>query len=477
MKQGILVVDVGTSKVHVNLMDIDDGSLICTQASSYSWFHPKEGWSEVNPNAIWQAAENTVAAVVASSAKLAEIKAIAFSYIGDSLLPVDKEMNPIGNMILAFDARAQVEAREINKEFGADKFMLITGSNLVAEFVPAKLLWLRKNQPELFKQTARFWNIQQFFNYRLGLSDVTDFTLASRKLLMNAASKSWSPELCDFLRVNPEMLGTKITTADSEVGRVRQFGRARFDHEIPVILGAHDSESGMIGLGCIPGSDAVIGNITGTYDHVGYLTNEYIQQRSGFSTSYSGPIKDSFVFMGASIAGPSVDWFVNTFHPGEGASAIDRLFKENVFDGTNKIFLTQGVQTGDGTIRGINFETTPNDLFKAIVEGVTFPLKSTMELMIRVNGRNFGSMRVGGGGAKSDGWLQLKANMFNIQVERVKNIEISSMGAAIMAAVNLDYYHSFEDAMKNLISVQTSFSPSQEIVHRYNEKYEEYLSK
>ena len=476
MKEGILIVDVGTSKVHINLIDIYNGALICATASPYSWIHPKEGWSEVDPNEIWNAAEKAVDEVLLLSANTCDIKAIAFSYIGDSLLLVDKNLNPLHNLILAFDARAKIEAQEIIRDFSEDKFMQITGSNLIPEFVPSKLLWLKKNQPALFQKAAYFWNIQQFFNHRLGLPDVTDFTLASRKIMIDIKKNDWSIDLCRYLEINPETLGTQISPADSIIGEINNFGKVNFKRSIPVMLGAHDSECGMIGLGCIPGSDAVIGNITGTYDHIGYLTKAYIETRQGFSTSYSGPLKDSYVFMGASIAGPSVDWFVKTFYPNEGSAVINRLFNETQFDGKNKLLLTQGIQTGDGRLQGINFNTDLQDIFKAIVEGITFPLKGTMELMLKVNGKRFGSMRVGGGGAKSDGWLQLKANMFNLKVERVENIEISSIGAAIMATVVLGYHHKLEDAMNNMIAVESTFQPSEEIVKNYNERFEEFLN-
>jgi len=476
MKEGILVVDVGTSKVHINLLDVSTGDLVLSNASSYSWIHPKEGWSEVDPASIWQAAEKSVKAVVSSAKGVCDIKAVAFSYIGDSLLPVDKELNPLGNMILAFDARAKQETLDFKEKFGEEKFSQITGSPLIAEFVPFKMLWIKKNQPEIFKKTARFWTIQQYMNHRLNLADVNDYTLACRKLLIDVKKKNWSPELCEFLQVTPEMLGEDIRTADSMIGTIKNFGSVNFEHEIPVILGAHDSECGMLGLGCLPGSDKVIGNITGTYDHVGYLTKDYIEKLVGFTTSYCGPLKDSFVFMGATIAGPNLDWFVNTFYPSEGLGAINRLFAATLFDGTNKLYLTRGIQTGDGCITGLNFGTTLENLFVAIIEGVTYPLKGSMAQMKVHNGRNFGAMRVGGGGAKSEKWLQLKANMFDIQVEKVKNIEISSVGTAIMAAVNLGCYSDYESAMQKMIGIKSVFKPLSEIVQRYDERYNDFLS-
>ena len=475
MREGILVVDVGTSKVHTNLIDISNGSLIETRSSSYNWVHPQEGWSEIDPDSIWRAAENCVSEIVSEIENKASIKALAFSFIGDSLLAVDKDNNPLGNLILAFDSRAKDEAQELNDRFGDSNFKSITGNSIMAEICPSKILWLRKNAPDLFKKTASFLSIQQYINIKLGLGDVTDCTLACRKVLFDVRKKEWSEPLCEFLQITPDMLGEVVVEADKIIGSISKFGDIQFGHEIPVILGSHDSESGMIGLGCIPGSDKVLGNIAGTYDHLGYLVKQYRDYPEDYFTSYLGPVENSFVLMGVSIAGPNLDWYINTFHEDEGLAAINRLFARYEFDGSNKVMLTNGIQTGNGCIRGIHFGATQESIFKAIVEGVTYPLKRTMNQLQKYNGKQFESLRIGGGGAKSDQWSQLKADMFDIAIEKVENIEISSMGAAIMAAVSLGIYSDLSSAMQNLINVQTTFEPRTDITARYEERYSEYL--
>jgi xylulokinase len=476
MKEGILVVDVGTSKVHTNLVDISNGSLLEAKAFPYSWVHPKEGWSEVDPVSIWNAAENAVDAVITASKNKYEIKALAFSYIGDSLLPVDKDYNPLGNIILAMDSRARQETQEFVDQFGEKEFTRITGSVVMPELVPFKIMWLRKNLPDVFNKTAKLWNVQQYINNKLGLGDATDYTMASRKILFNIHEKRWSPELCEFLKITPEMLGEKEATADSIIGTIRRFGRVDFGIDIPVMLGAHDSECGMIGLGCIPGSDAVLGNVTGTYDHVGYLVKEYPKQLEGFFGSWNGPVKDCYVVLGATIAGPNLDWFVNTFYPEEGTAAINRLFGSYDFDGSNCVFLTQGIQTGDGRLRGLHLKATLEDIFKAVIEGVTYPLKGVADQLAKYNGSSFGCMRIGGGGAKSQKWSQLKADMFGITVEEVENIEVSSIGAAIMGAVSQNLYPDLASAMQNMISVRRTFEPNAAINQQYKERYKEFLS-
>jgi sugar (pentulose or hexulose) kinase len=476
MIEGVLVVDVGTTKVHTNLIGVSDGRLLENRAYSYEWIHPAEGWSEVDALIIWEAAQKAVGEIVTKCKNKYEIKAIAFSYIGDSLLAVDKNDTPLGNMILAMDERAKIEAQEITDQYGEKLFDEIGTSSLRPSVIPAKLLWIKKNQPEVFKNAAYFLNIQQFLNLKLGLGTITDYTLAGRKVMFNFKQMKWSESLCDFLGIPVEKLGGDIRVADSVYGSIRRFGRVEFDHEIPVVLGAHDSESGMIGLGCIPGQKTILGNIAGTYDHIGYLLKYYPDKLEGFFGANCGPLKNSYVLMGATISGPSLEWFVKTFFPNEGLKVINRLFDLYKFDGMNKVFLTRGIQTGDGCIRGINMKTGIESLFKAIVEGLTFPLQSVMINLTKFNGQKFDSLRMGGGGAKSGKWSQLKSDMFDIRVEKVKNIEISSVGAAIMSAVALGSYADYQTAMKHMISIDTVFEPNYENTKRYHERYLEFLS-
>lgn len=477
MTDCVLIVDIGTTKVHTNLIGMANGTLVANKAYPYHWIHPAEGWSEVDALGIWEAAQKAVEEIVEASKGKHAIRAIGFSYIGDSLLAVGQDGMPVRNMILAFDNRAEKEAQQIMDGLSEEQLRDVAGYPVRPEWVPAKILWIKNNEPELFKKTAFFLSIQQFINMKLGLGPVTDFTLACRKILFDVRKLNWSEPMSSFLGLKAEQLGGEVYAADSIIGKIRKFGRVDLGDDIPVVLGAHDSEVGMIGLGCIPGSDKVLGNITGTYDHIGYLVKEYVEKLEGFFGSFCGPLKGSFVLMGASIGGPSLDWYINTFNPGEGPAAINRLFDLYPMDGLNKVILSKGVHTGDGTFRGISMTTTQENLFKAIIEGVTFPLMGVMTQLEKYNGRKFGRLRIGGGGAKSDKWSQLKADMFNINVEKVENIEISSMGAAIMAAVGLKYYPNYESAMNSMIGIDRVFTPRPEITQRYSERYREYLEK
>jgi len=397
MIECVLVVDVGTSKVHVNAISINDGKTLLNKILPYKWIHAAEGWSEADAQYEWEMAQNAVEEVVSNCKGKYEIMAIAFSHIGSGLLLMDRDGNPAGNMILAMDYRATEEVKQIFGEFNDEDSTILKYKAYAASLPPAKVLWLKKNKPDDFNKAVVIGNIQHFFNMKLGLGALTDLTIASGGGFYNTKNKSYDESLCNFIGFPKEKLGEEPLLADTIIGRIKKFGRVELGKELPVILGTHDCTSGMLGLGCIPGSDAVIANVTGTYDHIGCLGTTYDEAYLPFC----GPVKDSYVFLtGAAVSGPNLDWFIKTFYPNEGLAAIDRLFNLYPLDGLNKVFLTKDINCGDGTIQGLNLTTTSGDLFKAIIEGLTFPLVSAVKALEIKNGGKYGCLRIGGGRRK-----------------------------------------------------------------------------
>jgi sugar (pentulose or hexulose) kinase len=475
MKECVLIVDISTSKVQANLIGLISGDLLEHTIYTYQWIHPFSGWSEVDANAIWESTQEAVEDVIEIGKNKYAITAIGFSWFGDNLLLVGSDGVPLGNMILSFDNRAGTEAQQLLDEYGEEKLIEVAGFPIQGDAVPAKVLWFKKYKPQEFNKAAYFLSIQQFIIMKLGLGIITDYSLACRKIMFEIKNLRWSESLCNYLGLPVEKLGENVLPANSIIGSIRKFGNVDLGREIPVILGAHNSESGMIGLGCFPGSDAVLANLSSTFDLIGYLVSSYSDKYAGFLGSYCGPFEGSYAILGSTIPGPNLDWLIKIFYPDEGQSALNQLFEMYPLDGTNKTILSKGIQTGDGIIRGLNLTTTQEDLFKAVIEGVTFPLMGVISQLEKVNENKFDSVRIGGSGARFDRWSQLKADMFGVRVEKVKNIEVSSMGAAIMAAVELGHFQNYPEARKQMIGIDKIFEPRPEINQRYKKRFEEYL--
>ncbi|MBN1848638.1 MAG: FGGY-family carbohydrate kinase [Deltaproteobacteria bacterium] len=472
MKEGVLVVDVGTSKVHTNIIDTENGEILLSKIEPFKWSHPKEGWSEADVNQEWEATQKAVGSIVEESKGKINLNAVALSTIGGGLLFMDQHGDPVGNMILPMDGRAKKEGQEIYEAFEQKN----SGPKGMAGNMPgAKVLWFKRNRPEDFKRVAIIGHIQQFFTWKLGFGPVTDRGLATG--FYNSETGQWNTELCDFLGFSTDKLGKLPVSADTFLGVTKNFGSVNFDKEIPVVLGTYDVGAGLLGLGCLPGSDAVLGDVTGTWEQIGCLVSDKEAVKKMSPLMMCGPIENSFIVLGAQVSGPNLDWFIHTFFPDEGLAAINRLFDLYPLDGMNKVFMTKDINSGDGTIRGLSLTSTVGDIFKGIIEGLTFPWVSTVKNFETVNGRKFGALRVGGGSAKSDKWSQLKADIFDIRVEKVRNIEITSLGTAIIAAVGIGKYPDYQTAMKQMIGIEKTYEPNHLLTERYQERYQEFLEK
>ncbi len=473
MNRAVLVVDVGTSKVHITLVDTGDGSIIDTASQPYQWIHQKEGWSQISADEIWNAAEKTVALIVGRNLKTCEIAALSFSYMGDTLLAVDEAGKPLMDVILCFDTRSKAQAEKMRAEFGAERFSEITSGVLGETVCPPKMLWIKEELPEIFAKTAKFLSIQQYFNSKLGLGTATDYTLACRKCMFDVREKRWSEDLCRYVGVTPEMLGGPVVPSDTVIGEISHFGSVALPAPAKVIVGAHDSECGLLGVGCLPEDGSILGDVAGTYDHLGLFTDRYGASIKLFGgRTCSGPFDNSYICMGGSVAGPSIDWVVNAFYPNAGKDILTQLFEQAVFDGTQNVMLTRSVETGDGSFRGVHLNARGLDFFEAAVEGVTVPLIDIVDEHIAIRGKGFACARIGGGGARSDKWVQLKANVFNLPVERVQSNEISALGAALMAAHALGLYATRKEACERLIRIRDVFEPQPELVSIYRARYE-----
>ena len=468
--EAILVIDVGTSKVHANVIGLSDGSLIAGAEHAMTWLHPQPGWTEIEPEDLWQAVTSAVAEAVTRLGPEVHLCAVSNSFQGDGFLLADRTGKPLYPFLVAMDSRGAPYVETFAKEFGAQRFEDILGSAL-GSWEPMKYYWFRKNRPDLLAQTAHVVSVQEYVLFRMGLGYCQDYTLASRKVMRDYRKNEWSEELCSFVGMPPEWFDSPILESGTICGSVRSIGATDFGTELPVIVGAHDCEMGMFGVGAVPDSRKILANVAGTTDHLGMITTAPFEMHGLPCCIYRGPMLGSYVALGANSVGSCVTWAVKNLFPDR---TIASLFAEARFDGTSRVTCSGSIPAAGGTFRGITLQTTREDLFRALIEGLTYPLQDVCHAMEHIAGGKFDVIRIGNGGAKSRSWLQLKADLFDTPVERVRNNEISSVGAAALAAVTLGCYSSLQEAQTQMVAVADRVEPEPENVRRYAERAAEW---
>ena len=470
MKECIMVVDFGTSNARTNLVNIKDGKIEAGFSKPVFYNSPQKDFHEIQADDYWLASVETTGKIMSSLDKECHIAGLVFSYIGDSLIPTDSQGNATYPMLASFDLRARNDMSLYTEVLGTRKIEKISGCPLTPRNTGVKIHWLKKHMPHVAEKTAYYLTLQQYVNMKLGLGPVSDYSVANRKLMLDVRTRKWSDRLLDLIESSTQEMGPAVTGGDKCIGEITSYGDVRLPYKIPVFPGGHDSAVGFLGLGLNSGEDGILGNVGGTFDHYGFLRPEYQDTLSIADVqTVAGPVSDSYVTIKAHPAGKDLLWFIQHIAGQKDMGLLDHYFKRAAFDGQNPAYYTTGLDTGNGSFIFLNNLSGIQEIFDTLVEGMTFLSKEYLELFGKLN-LNFQTVRVGGGSGKADPWLQLKANVFGCRTEKVRNLEVSSVGAAIIGAVGLGIC-SLQEAFGNMVTIEKSFEPDKEIHSLYQEKY------
>lgn len=478
----ILVVDYGTSNVRVNGIDAANGSIVYSSSKKYLVDSKDCGYAEISSDHLWNYSVDCMRNVKEQFTEEDEAKAISFSFFGDNLIPVNKDGDALNDCILCTDPRGEDEADYINSQIPMDEQIEIIGDYYMGYKVGAKILWVKNHMPEIADVIANYYSQQQFVFRKLGLRAVSDYTMAARKQLCNINNLTWSKRYLDVLGITEESLGDGIVPSDEIVGYVKAYGDVKFNSDIPVIAGAHDCDVGLIGMGLIDENVDFIGDITGTFDHVGYLAHGIVnlaKERPEFPMrSYNGPFDNTSICLGAiPTAGATLEWFMREINDGSSQEDYSKFWGSVKFNGKGSVMVYPTLDNNHGRIEGIGVTTSKADIFKAIIEALTFENRRLIENCENYKGSAVNSVRIGGGVANSDEWMQLRADISGKKIERMSNIQISSLGGAVLAAVKIGIYPDLQEAVEHMVHVKDTFIPNVEVHKKYEEKYQVFLKK
>lgn len=482
MRHLILVVDFGTSNVHVNAVNCENGEIIFSASEKYSMYCPKSGYVELNPDEMWKKSQSGVARAAGGLEQSGEpykIEALSFSFFGDHVIPADEEGNALYNLIQCFDIRGKVQAEELNHAIGKDVLIRVTGDISESTSCSSKIRFILEEMPDIGKRAVRFYNIQQFVLNKLGLPAVNDLTMACTKRMVDLEHEVWYGPLLEAVGISEHQLG-RIVNSQEIIGKVDSYGEVSFPEPVSVIPGAHDCDCGWLGAGVTDENQDVVGNITGTFEHFGFLAdgyhNIYAEHPEWGIYSYRGPLKDSSVMLTAfDTSGALVEWFMREIYGDTSQEGYAKLWEKAKFRANNTVRIRPEFGSSAGCIEGLNLGHTITDIFSGIIEALTFESRRMLEICERVKKGNTNRVRIGGGGAKSADWIQLRADITGKTYESMKENEVSSVGAAILAASAAGIYPDVNTAAEHMVQIKTVYRPDMEIFELYQEKYKKYL--
>jgi xylulokinase len=485
----LIGLDFGTTGCKASLFT-NDGKLIGKASREYPVLMPHPGWAEQDIDAVWRLAQETLREVQKKTSQNA-VEAIGLSVHGEAVTAVDANGHSLRPMILGMDTRTVPQNEWLVGKFGAEELFKWTGMPVHTINTLPKLLWIKQNEPVVWKKAASFMLVEDFMIYKMTGQAAISKCLASRTQLYDLHRDGWSEAIFQELELGPERF-SRVLPSGTAVAPMRQSisDNLGFSHPPLIATGGHDQACGALGAGLTRPGLAMVS--TGTAEVVEVALPSPVINRTLFEGNisvYAHVVQGLYLSMTLNHSGGLLlRWFRDNLCEGDlqrasqsGADAYDLILKEAAPGPTSLLVLPHFSGSGTpwldthskGAILGLTFSTRRADLAKAILEGLTYELRVNLDLL-KAGGVHIDSLRAIGGGAKSDLWLHLKADITGIPVVAPEITEAASFGAALLAGVSAGIFPSAADAADALLRLRPEIKPQAGQQQTYNERFELY---
>jgi len=446
--------------------------------------------AEQDAEQVWSLTREALREAVSKSGA-EDIRALSVSVQGDAIIPVDKDFQAVHPAILGMDYRSAPQAERIAKTLGAFTVFQRTGMRPHPMNSLTKVLLLRELAPAVFDRTSRVVTYADFLLGKLGGEAVIDYTMASRTMAFDLKGFKWSPEIHAPLGLNTSIWSPPVASG-TPVGTIRgalaeELGLPR---DLVLVAGGHDQTCAAIGAGAIRKGIGIIS--TGTAEVLSTALDLPVLSQAMFDGFYPCYLHAKrgmyFTFALNHIGGILLKWWRDNFAVVEVSCAADQgrdayqVIDEHMPEGPSPVMVLphlngSGTPTCDlqskGAVVGLTLATTRHDIAKAILEGLTFELRTNLESM-KACGITVDELVAAGGGAKSARWLQLKADILNRPLRTLRCREAACLGAALLAGTAVGTYSTLEEAVTQAVRYEREFVPAPDRVSVYAERYATY---
>jgi xylulokinase len=458
----LLGIDLGTSSIKAVLVD-GGGSLLAIGQQQYTIYIPRPGWAEQDPDVWWTAAQKAVKQVLAKSKISAgDIAAVGFSGQMHGLVPLDSGNRSVRNAIIWCDHRSERQAADIENRIGRRTLSDLVHTPVVPGFFISSLLWMKENEPELYKKTVKVILPKDYIRYCFTGGIATDITDASGTACFDTGRGSWAWDMIDALGVPRDIFPAVYNPADY-AGTVCRAAAAAMGlcSGTPVVYGGADQVMQAVGNGILNEGTASV--TIGTGGQILMPLNSPCNDPSLRSHCFSF-IDNTWYYLGATLsAGLSLKWFKSVLDTQQTYAGFDKAVAEIPAGSGGILFLPylSGERSpcmdpeAKGMFFGLMLNHNRYHMIRAVMEGVVFSLRDCLEVMTEDMGRKCDTIVASGGGSQSPVWLQMQADILgrNIYVSETK--EQAGAGAAITAGVGCGMYSGYADAVAKAVRWQS----------------------
>ena len=470
--------DVGTGGARAVAVN-HSGEIVAEASSEYPLYTPRPGWTEQDPEDWWKGAKEVLAKVAAEAGE--EVGGIGLTGQMHGSVFLDRSDEVIRPALLWNDQRTQAQCDRITQSVGDERLISIAGNPALTGFQAPKIVWLRDVEPDNYGQVARVLLPKDYVRLRLTGEHATDASDAAGTLLLDIQARDWSGEILDALEIPQEWM-PKVYEGPENSGALRESVAEELGLPpgIPVAAGGGDNAAAAIGTGIVrPG---LVNSSVGTSGVLFAHAEEFTPDPSGRLHAFCHAVPGAYHLMGVTLsAGGSLSWWRETL-----GGDFDELVGEasDVPPGSEGlVFLPylSGERTPhlDPKARGAFFGLTARHgaphMTRAVMEGVILSLRDSLEIMRDLD-VPIRDVRATGGGAKSDLWRRLQADIYGIPIRRTVADEGPAYGAALLAGVASGTYTDVDEATSVVKLREEITEPDPEISKVYEEYYEIYRS-
>jgi len=487
----LIGLDIGTTGCKAALFE-EDGTLVGSARREYAVDIPQPSWAEQDAELVWRLAQDALREVIAGIAEDwacgDEIEAIGLSVQGEAVMPVDAAGLALRPAILGMDTRTSPQNRRLVEQLGARALFDQTGMPVHTINTLPKLLWLREHEPALWSSADRFLLYEDYIINKMTGQAAISRCLASRTQLCDLHTGAWDETLLGTVGLTPERLAP-VTESGRPVARMRTDLAADLGFARPplVVTGGHDQACGALGVGLTQPGLAMVSTGTAEVVEVALgapVVNETLYE--GNISIYAHTVSGLHLAMTLNHSGGLLlRWFRDTLGKdvvehaiASGPDPYDLLLADVPEDPTGLLLLPHfagsGTPTFDtaskGAILGLTFGTTRSEMAKAVLEGVTFELRTNLDLL-QTAGIAIDELRAIGGGARSDVWLQLKADITGIPVVKPRLTDAACWGAALLAGAGAGRRDDLAIWASEAVHLERRFEPNARRSAQYEDRY------
>lgn len=466
----ILAHDLGTSADKASLFD-ETGALLAGHSEGYAVSYPQPGWAEQNPDDWWRAVCAATRALLAQTGVAPrDIAAVTFSGQMMGVIALDDARRPLRPAIIWADQRATEEAALIAERCGEDEVYRRTGHRISPAYTAAKMLWIKRHQPDVFARARHFVMAKDYAVMRLTDEVVTDYSDASGSNLFDLEAQAWCADFLDALGLDEARL-PRLAPSSAVVGQVTRTAAEEtgLAPGTPVVIGGGDGACATVGAGSVDDGDAYC--VLGTSSWIAFTSSQPLLDPERRTFTFYHLLPRRYIPMGTmQAAGGAREWLVRAMGeaPDEAIARVEPGCRGLIFlpylIGERSPWWNPKARAA---FVGLTMSHGPAEMHRAVLEGVAFNLKLILDALSAH--RPLRTLRLIGGGARSAVWQRILADVLDVPLEIPELLaEATSWGAAVAGGVGAGVYDDWRVA-KAQARIATVVEPDVTNVARYAE--------